>query len=146
MVIQILSIIVIIIVPLASWWHFNIVYNEYEKKIKKQTLNNLIDRIQKYGSTGKTWFRKGEVFNCMTIERAKELLWVMIKIRDYRGINTLKEFRIPIIVEARSLYGLSTWDYLNTWYRSDLVELYEKVCKQRKGHIYDIYPYYFEGV
>jgi hypothetical protein len=111
-----------------------------------QVIHDLIDNIQKYGSTGRTWFRKGEVFNCMTIKEAKELLWVMIKIRDYRGINTLKEFRIPIIVEARSLYGLSTWDYLNTWYRSDLVELYEKVCKQRKGHIYDIYPYYFEGV
>lgn len=111
-----------------------------------QAIHELVDHIQKYGSTGRTWFRKGEVFNCMTIKEAKELLFVMIEIRKYISADILKDFKIPIIIEARGLYGLNTWDYLNKWYYSDLVELYEKVCKQRKGHIYDIYPYYFEGV
>lgn len=111
-----------------------------------QAIHELVNHIQIYGSTGRTWFQPGEIFNCLTIKKAKELLCIMIQIRNYCGTENLKEFHIPFIIESRGLYGLCTYTYLNEWYRSDIIDLYDKVCKQRKGHVYDIYPYYFHGV
>lgn len=140
-------ILILCLIPVIALIVFTLEVAHDNKEITNlQAIHDLVDHIQIYGSTGRTWFHKGEVFNCMTIKEAKKLLWIMIKIRDYCGTENLEEFKIPIIKEARGLYGLDTWDYLNTWYRSDLVELYEKVCKQRKGYVYDIYPYNFEGV